>query len=115
WLLYLDAFRLQWNRYVINWSLRDQIRAVQSAHQRLAGVRAWSAALDAETRARLGRAAAMAALAAVAAWTAWLGWRRRPGAPAGPARGTPAFYARALRLLARRGLCPAAGETAREF
>lgn len=115
WLLYLDAFRLQWNRYVINWSLRDQIRAVQSAHQRLAGVRAWSAALDPETRARLGRAAAMAALAAVAAWTAWLGWRRRPGAPAGPARGTPAFYARALRLLARRGLCPAAGETAREF
>jgi hypothetical protein len=27
----------------------------------------------------------------------------------------PAFYARALRVLARRGLAPAAGETAREF
>jgi hypothetical protein len=27
----------------------------------------------------------------------------------------PVFYARALRLLARRGLTPAAGETAREF
>jgi hypothetical protein len=27
----------------------------------------------------------------------------------------PAFYARALRILARRGLVPAPGETAREF
>jgi hypothetical protein len=40
-------------------------------------------------------------------------WRRGRGAAT--SGGVPGFYASALRLLARRGLAPEAGETAREF
>ena len=41
--LYLDSLRLQWHRYVVNWTLRDQIRAVQSMQLGLARLRGWSA------------------------------------------------------------------------
>jgi hypothetical protein len=113
--LYLDSLRLQWHRYVVNWSLRDQIRAVQSVQLGVAGVRRWSASLDAEGRARLGRVAALAAVAAVGAVGAWSAWRHRRAGPR-PGRGpAPGFYRRALRAAARRGLRPAPGETAREF
>ena len=47
------------------------------------------------------------------AW--WLWCRPRVGAAGRGADRMPGFYARALRVLARRGLRPAAGETAREF
>ncbi|MEX2147565.1 MAG: DUF4129 domain-containing protein, partial [Candidatus Rokuibacteriota bacterium] len=60
-------------------------------------------------RAPLGAAGAVVLALAAALW--W--WRVRGGAMTADA--VPAFYARALRLLARRGLTPAAGETAREF
>ena len=53
---------------------------------------------------------------AVALGLGWLLHRRgRPGRAAGPTPSVPAFYERALRLLARRGLSPAAAETARQF
>lgn len=114
-LLYLDSLRLQWHRYVVNWTLRDQIRAVQSVQFRLAGFRNWSAGLDAETRGRLGRTGSLALVGAIALVGAWAAWRhRRGGVGAGRGR-TPAFYRRALRIAARRGLRPTAGETAREF
>ena len=114
-LLYLDSLRLQWHRYVVNWTLRDQIRAVQSVQFRLAGFRNWSAGLDAETRGRLGRTGSLALVGAIALVGAWAAWRhRRGGVGAGRGR-TPAFYRRALRAAARRGLRPTAGETAREF
>jgi protein-glutamine gamma-glutamyltransferase len=114
-LLYLDSLRLQWHRYVVNWTLRDQIRAVQSVQFRLAGFRNWSAGLDAETRGRLGRTGSLALVGALTLVGAWAAWRhRRGGFGAGRGR-TPAFYRRALRAAARRGLRPTAGETAREF
>ena len=65
--LYLDSLRLQWHRYVVNWTLRDQIRAVQSVQFRLARLRGWSAGLDPETRTRLGRAGALVIVLAVGA------------------------------------------------
>jgi transglutaminase-like putative cysteine protease len=114
-LLYLDSLRLQWHRYVVNWSLRDQIRAVQSMQVRLAGLRGWSARLDPETRARLSRGGALALAAAVGAVGAWAAWRHRRGGSGPGGRRAPGFYRRALRAAARRGLRPAAGETAREF
>jgi transglutaminase-like putative cysteine protease len=114
-LLYLDSLRLQWHRYVVNWTLRDQIRAVQSLQFRLAGLRSWSAGLDAETRARLGRAGSLALVGAIAAVGAWAAWRHRHGGPDTGRSRTPRFYRRALRAAARRGLRPSSGETAREF
>jgi transglutaminase-like putative cysteine protease len=113
-LLYLDSLRLQWHRYVVNWTLRDQIRAVQSVQLGLTGLRGWSAGLDPGTRTRLRVAGALAIAAAVGAAGAWAAWRHRRGR--GPDGGrAPGFYRRALRAAARRGLRPAAGETAREF
>ena len=114
-LLYLDSLRLQWHRYVVNWTLRDQIRAVQSVQFRLAGLRGWSAGLDPATRARWSRAGALAIAVAVGAVSAWAAWRHRRGGR-GPGGNRPlGFYRRALRAAARRGLRPAVWETAREF
>ena len=112
--LYLDSIRLQWHRYVVNWSLRDQIRAVQSVQLRLAGLRGWSGRLDPESRAALARAGALALVGLVGAGGLWAVWRHRAGRSHGGRR-APAFYRRALRAAARRGLRPGAGETAREF
>jgi hypothetical protein len=113
--LYLDSLRLQWNRYVVNWSLRDQIEVVRSTRIRLSGLGQWPGSLSPEARARLERMGALALLTVVGATGAWYAWRRRPGAPGAPVARTPAFYRQALRRLARRGLAPARGETAREF
>jgi hypothetical protein len=114
-LLYLDSLRLQWHRYVVNWTLRDQIRAVQTVQFKLAGWRNWSVGLDAEARARAGRAGALLVVVVVGAAGAWAVWRHRRGAPDAGGRRPPGFYRRALRAAARRGLRPAIGETAREF
>ena len=113
--LYLDSLRLQWHRYVVNWTLRDQIRAVQSVQFRLASLRGWSAGLDPETRTRLGRAGSLALVLAVGAAGAWAAWRHRRGGLGSGRNRAPGFYRRALRAAARRGLRPATGETAREF
>jgi transglutaminase-like putative cysteine protease len=114
-LLYLDSLRLQWHRYVVNWSLRDQVRAVRAMHVRLATLRTWPTSLDPETRARLARIGVMLAVAIVGLAGGALWWWGR--GPLGRSRGdrVPAFYRRALQRLARRGLRPAPGETAREF
>ena len=114
-LLYLDSLRLQWHRYVVNWTLRDQIRAVQSVQFRLAGFRNWSAGLDAQTRAQLGRTGSLALVVVIGAVGAWAVWQHRRGGFGNPRSRTPAFYRRALRAAACRGLRPATGETAREF
>ena len=54
------------------------------------------------------------AVASAVAVIAWLLWRHGGPAPSRGAR-APDFYRRALRALARRGLRPRLGETAREF
>jgi transglutaminase-like putative cysteine protease len=113
--LYLDSLRLQWHRYVVNWTLRDQIQAVQSVQLRLAALKGWSAGLDPGTRGRVGRAGALALVALVGAVGAWAAWRHRRDGRGPVRRRAPGFYRRALRAAARRGLRPASGETAREF
>jgi transglutaminase-like putative cysteine protease len=112
--LYLDALRLQWHRYVVNWTLRDQIRAVQAVQLRIVGLRGWSSGLDPATRARLGRAGALAIVIAVGGVGFWA-WRYQRHGPDSPRSRAPGFYRRALRAAARRGLRPSTGETAREF
>jgi transglutaminase-like putative cysteine protease len=113
--LYLDSLRLQWHRYVVNWTLRDQIRAVQSVQLGVAGLRGWARGLGPEARGQLERVAALVLVAVVGAVGVWAGWRHRLGGPVAGKGRAPSFYRRALRAAARRGLHPAAGETAREF
>jgi protein-glutamine gamma-glutamyltransferase len=108
--LWLDSLRLAWYRYVVSWSLRDQLTAAEGVRR---ATLSWSAAaLRTPDRHSLPRLAlAVGVLAAVVVFVTRL--RRTPGAAVTPA--VPRFYSRALRALARRGLTPAAGETAREF
>jgi transglutaminase-like putative cysteine protease len=111
--LYLDALRVRWYRYVINWSLEDQAGAAMRAQQ---AARAWRAWLQlARTPADVPRVAVMA-VALVAGGLLVAFWARgRTDLVSRAAGRPPRFYVRALRALARRGLRPGAGETAREF
>ncbi|MEX2223085.1 MAG: DUF3488 and transglutaminase-like domain-containing protein [Candidatus Rokuibacteriota bacterium] len=111
--LYLDAARMRWYRYVVNWSLHDQVQLAATVHRQASearGALAWPRGW------RVAPAMGVGAGIAVVVALAWWLWRRGParrrtGAPAP----MPAFYARALRLLARGGLAPGAAETARQF
>jgi transglutaminase-like putative cysteine protease len=111
--LYLDALRLRWYRYVVNWSLNDQLRAAGKM-RRVATT--WTPSFDAVRAVHDVRALAIPVLALVTVVAVVLALRHRLAVTARRARvPIPRFYARALRALARRGLAPAPGETAREF
>jgi transglutaminase-like putative cysteine protease len=111
--LYLDAARMRWYRYVVNWGLQDQ-RLVVSTVQRQAHDFRLSFAWPGAWRAKSWLTASGVALAVAA--IAWIGWRlRRAGGSGGPVPRMPRFYERALRHLARRGLAPESAETARQF
>jgi transglutaminase-like putative cysteine protease len=114
--LYIDALRLQWYRYVINWSFEDQV-ALAAGMQRAASV--------AQQRAHgLGRSPELSGMVRVLTAVTILGVaaillsrsRRRRGPHRSPATTcVPWFYGRALRGLRRHGLRPEAAETSREF
>lgn len=111
--LYLDAARMRWYRYVVNWSLGDQVRLAHTVHRQASDFRVgftWPHGW------RASPALPAVGGLAVALVLGWLVSRRGP-TRRGPGRApaVPAFYARALRLLARRGLEPGAAETARQF
>jgi transglutaminase-like putative cysteine protease len=111
--LVLDALRLRWHRYVVNWSVRDQLSAARAVRNRVTAWGPWLSALR-ERRVEPGAAWLLIAAALVGAVT-WYRWPARwPGAASGTAR-LPRSYARALAILRRRGLRPAPHETAREF
>jgi protein-glutamine gamma-glutamyltransferase len=107
--LWLDALRLSWYRYVVSWSLHDQLTAAESLRR---ATWTWSAAT---LRAPDWRSLPRLALAALGVAAAILVLARRRRHAATAVAPMPRFYARALRVLARRGLTPAPGETAREF
>jgi len=110
--LYLDALRVRWYRYVVGWSLQDQVLAAVRLHQTALAWRLSAPDLRAWRAVPRGLAIVLPLVALLAVL---LVSRRRPGRPAGARPALPRFYARALRTLARRGLRPHAGETAREF
>jgi hypothetical protein len=111
--LYLDAARMRWYRYVINWSLRDQVQLAQTVHRQATDFRlGFSLPRQWWSRSTLLVGAGVAGLGLLA----WLGRRLGPArGRSGAGASMPAFYGRALRLLARRGLFPGASETARQF
>jgi transglutaminase-like putative cysteine protease len=111
--LYLDTFRLRWYRYVVNWSLKDQIDVASAIRQT---ARTWRPDWPSPGEWTGARAPVLLGVVLVAAVVAW---RLRRSGPVGrralARRAVPDFYRRALRLLARRGIRPAGPETAREF
>jgi len=98
--LYLDSLRMRWYRYVINWSLRDQVAMAASMHR---GTAEWQISLrglrDSLQAVPRGWMAALVATMLVAAWVFW---RNAPGAARrATAAAVPRFYIEALRALAR--------------
>jgi transglutaminase-like putative cysteine protease len=112
--LYLDALRMRWYRYVINWSLRDQIEVALTLRSH---ARAWRPRGPAWSEWGGGVLLLVAALGLTGVvGGALLRARRVPRSAARRRRPpVPPFYRRALRILARRGFSPRAAETAREF
>jgi hypothetical protein len=109
--LWLDSVRMSWYRYVVGFGLHDQLTAAETVRR---AAWSWSAALTDPPAWREIPRPALAVLAVLVVGVAALGWRRARGA-SGAAGGMPVFYARALRVLARQGVVPAPGETAREL
>lgn len=112
--LYLDALRMRWYRYVVNWSLRDQVSVAASVHR---GASEWRGSLlgwrDSLRAVPRGWVAAIVVSVLVAAWFLR---RHAPGAARrAAAAAVPRFYLQALRALARRGFRRGSTETAREF
>jgi hypothetical protein len=98
---------------VVNWSLRDQVQLAASVHRQATDVRvALSWPRDWRVSPAVGAGVGLALGVALLWWLGRYGPVRRRS---GPAAAMPAFYARALRLLARRGLAPDPAETARQF
>jgi transglutaminase-like putative cysteine protease len=107
--LFLDALRLRWHRYIVNWSGQDQLAAAATVRQAASAWRHWRASWPHWQPPWI-----WPALAPAVGLIAWWAWRRRRPVAAGGQR-PPDFYRRALRMVARRGLRPQRGETAREF
>jgi len=113
---YLDALRMRWHRHVVNWSLGDQLRASLTVRQQaLAWRRAFFAGGLSFPGGKRGAAIAVGAVLGLAA-VIFL-WRRGVALAPLPGRrpATVWVYERMLRRLARLGLRPGRGETAREF
>ena len=110
--LYIDGLRMHWYRYVVGWSRGDQVHAA-AAVRRLA----WSWPRAPSWPATGGMRPVVIAALVLGGVVVGIVWvlRRRPRLRGAKAAEVPAFYVRALRSLAHRGLRPAPHETAREF
>lgn len=113
-----SAIELWWFQRVVGFDRSDQIHALKTAWLAWRQARAGSeraepaAASSATARWRDALATGAPWLAGGLAVTLLVLWRRRRR---DPRQGLPAAYARALRLLARRGLVRAPADTARGF
>jgi transglutaminase-like putative cysteine protease len=111
--LYVDAARMRWYRYVVNWSLQDQ-RLFASTVQRQARDAGLALAWPREWKGTLWFLVPGAVVGVIV-----VAWLLRHGGPVRQSRQSggrpPRFYERALKVMARRGFSPEPAETARQF
>jgi transglutaminase-like putative cysteine protease len=111
--LYLDAARMRWYRYVVNWSLQDQRLLAATVHRQARDVGV-ALTWPKEWRSKLRFLIPVGVAVVVAlGWVVWRSGAIRPARRA--AMRAPRFYERALRALRRRGLSLTPSETARQF
>jgi hypothetical protein len=120
---YYDFLKLQWNRYIIQYSRRDQIRALLAFRRKVMGLRLFSHASPlhrveekhAQPSTYLLTALAALALIMLIAW----GFRRRRHALAPAQVAKPpaeiSFYLKMLKVLERKKIPKQATETPAEF
>lgn len=109
--LYLDLVKLKWNRHIIQFSFRDQMRMALSAERRTAGL---IEEIKKVVRAPdMGKSAPIAALLAAVIITVFL-LRRRSITKKTRSRG-PDFYFDMLKALSARGIVRRLDETPLEF
>lgn len=119
--LYLDSLKWKWNRYIINYSFKDQMnvaKAVEGKGRSLMSNLRWktfssrlSAAGSGQKRLLIFAAGSIASigLLMVIVWRVCKS-RHKTSSP-----NAPLFYKNMLRLLAKKGKTKKAGETALEF
>lgn len=116
---YFDTIRMRWYRYIVNWSLTDQVEAASALRHRVVGWRrsvstAWDWAGSAPRWRWLLAAGAAGAVLLLAARLRVGSVRIGRGHSAKAPRRFRA-YEEMLKRLARLALTPAPSETAREF
>src|SRR3989442_2941950 len=108
--LWIDALRLRWYRYIVNWSRQDQVRVAATLRRAAWTARPWRMPWRASGD---GSQAVLPALALAAGAPAWLLWRH---AHAGGGRAPPPpvarLFPRALRSPARPGVRPGPAQNA---
>ncbi|MCJ7664048.1 MAG: DUF3488 and transglutaminase-like domain-containing protein, partial [Desulfobacterales bacterium] len=120
---YYDFLKLEWNRYIIRYSRRDQIRMLLALHQKVMGLRLFprsSPFQGAREKAAQPSSYYVAALALVACilFIAWR-WKKRKRQLGANGKGKPpsgiAFYLVMLKVLEKKKIPKLAAETPFEF
>jgi transglutaminase-like putative cysteine protease len=115
---YIGYVRLRWDRYIINFTLQDQIKAAREARRRTEMGREAILRLLGTLRMEIRYIAIPAVLAAAAILLYLVSirrWRWGPRKAIIHKRGKVPFYQEMLRILARRGIPKPDGMTPREF
>lgn len=116
---YMGYIRLKWDRYIINFTLQDQVKAAREARRRTESGREALLNLIKSLRGKVKseRMILPAAILAVAIFSYIFLIRKRRKSVFGPVRkkGLVPFYEEMLRILARKGIMKPEGMTPREF
>lgn len=116
---YIGYMRLKWDRYIINFTLQDQVNAAREARRRTESGRESILKAIAALRAGIGKVWIPLLILGAAASAIYLilsrKWRGGGRGPLLHKKGTVPFYQDMLKILARKGVIRPEGMTPREF
>lgn len=116
---YIAYIRLKWDRYIINFSLQDQVKAAKETRRRTEIGRDALMKLVASLKTKAGvvwKTATIFAAAVIIFYFAIVKmWHAMGRGPISYKRGTVPFYQEMLRILAKRGLIKPDAMTPREY